>query len=323
MRVLVTGAAGFVGYAVAERLVADGHTVTGLSRSAATLLPAGVRRHVGDLREPATLPGGRFDGVCHLAGLAQVRESRADPLRYWQTNIGGMLALLDWLPTVGADRLVIASTCAVYGEPDRQPIDETAPELPSSPYGSSKLAADRAAADLAATGRIGAISLRAFNITGAIPGRPDHDQTRLIPKLLAVAHGRAPEITINGDGGVIRDFLHVPTWPRRSRRPATPADPGTGAPTTSAAAAPPASATSSTPWRRSPAAPSPAAMPPPRREPPQLRADPARIRTELGWQPVSSSIETIIRDAWAALGDGRRSTDDPAPVLDDRTRGAG
>ena len=124
-------------------------------------------------------------------------------------NILGMLNLLEWLPTVSADRLIIASTCAVYGEPDRQPMDESTAEMPTSPYGSSKLAADRAAADLAATGSIGAISLRAFAIAGASHGRPDHDETRLIPKLLAVQQGRAPEITINGDGAAIRDFVHV------------------------------------------------------------------------------------------------------------------
>jgi len=74
MRILVTGAAGFVGYAVAARLVADGHTVTGLTRSPTATLPAGVTRHLGDIRDPASLPDEPFDGVCHLAGLAQVRE---------------------------------------------------------------------------------------------------------------------------------------------------------------------------------------------------------------------------------------------------------
>ena len=176
---------------------------------------------------PHPCPTQPFDGVCHLAGLAQVRESRTDPLRYWQTNTGGMLALLDWLPKAGADRLVIASTCAVYGEPDQQPIAETAPETPTNPYGSSKLAADRAAADCAASGELGAISLRAFNITGAIPGRPDHDLTRLIPKLLAVQHGHAPEITINGDGSAIRDFVHVADMADAFARALTACQPGT------------------------------------------------------------------------------------------------
>jgi UDP-glucose 4-epimerase len=143
--------------------------------------------------------------------------------------------------------MVIASTRAVYGEPGLQPIAETAPETPTSPYGSSKLAADRAAADYAAAGEVGAISLRAFTITGATRGRPDHDFTRLIPELLAVRHGAAPEIIINGDGSAVRDFLRVADVADASPAPSRPANPAPGAPTTSAAAALTASATSSTP----------------------------------------------------------------------------
>ena len=81
MRILVTGAAGFVGYAVAALLADDGHDVTGLTRSPNAALPAGAHRHVGDIRDPGTAAQtATFDGVCHLAGLAQVRESRTDPL---------------------------------------------------------------------------------------------------------------------------------------------------------------------------------------------------------------------------------------------------
>jgi UDP-glucose 4-epimerase len=239
--------------------------------------------------EPKTLPDGEFDGVCHLAGLAQVRESRTDPLGYWQTNVGGMLALLEWLPTVGANRLVIASTCAVYGEPERQPIDESAPEKPSSPYGSSKLAADLAAADLAATGSIGAVSLRAFNITGATPGRPDHDETRLIPKLLAVQQGRAPEITINGEGAAVRDFLHVRDMATAFTLALNACQPGTwhtynvgsGHPTTIRDVIHAVERVTGrpVPRRHAPAAP----------EPQELRADPRRINTELTWRPTSST----------------------------------
>ena len=301
MRILVTGAAGFVGYAVAARLAADGHDVTGMARSPHTALPAGVARHIGDIRDPAALPDGPFDGVCHLAGLVQVRESRADPLRYWQTNTGGMLALLEWLPKAGADRLVIASTCAVYGEPYQQPIAETAPETPSSPYGSSKLAADHAAADYAGTGELGAISLRAFNITGATPGRPDHDLTRLIPKLLAVQHGRAPEITINGDGSAVRDFLHVADMADAFARALTACQPGTWRAYNVGSGHPysirdvihavEAITGRQVPRRHAPPAPEPAC----------LAADPTRIRNELGWRPTSSTLDKIIADASAAL----------------------
>jgi UDP-glucose 4-epimerase len=301
VRVLVSGAGGFVGYAVAARLAEQGHVVTGLTRSTSSALPAGVRRHVGDLCEPATLPHGEFDGVCHLAGLTRVRESRADPLRYWQTNTGGMLALLDWLPTVGADRLVIASTCAVYGEPDRQPIDESTPERPTNPYGASKLAADRAAADLAAAGRLGAISLRAFNITGAVPGRPDRDPSRLIPRLLATALGRAPEITINGDGHVVRDYLHVTDMAAAFTLALPACEPGRWRPFTVGSGRPTSILDAVQAVERVTGRPVARRHGPAADEPAELRADPTRIRTELSWQPVSSSIETIVGDVWAAL----------------------
>jgi UDP-glucose 4-epimerase len=91
-----------------------------------------------------------------------VRESRADPLGYWQTNLGGTLALLHAMSATGTRRLVLASTCGVYGDQTSQPINESAPMAPTSPYSTSKLAADNAAMDLAGTGSIGAVSLRAF-----------------------------------------------------------------------------------------------------------------------------------------------------------------
>jgi UDP-glucose 4-epimerase len=273
-------------------------TLSGGQHSPTATLPAGVTRHLGDIRDPASLPDQPFDGVCHLAGLAQVRESRTDPLRYWQTNTGGMLTLLDWLPKTGAGRLIIASTCAVYGEPDQQPIAETAPETPTSPYGSSKLAADRAAADCAATGELGAISLRAFNITGATPGHPDH--TRLIPKLLAVQHGRAPEITINGDGSAIRDFVHVTDMADAFARALTACQPGTWRAYNVGSGQPRSIAdvihTVETITRR----PVPRRHAPPAPEPAYLAADPTRIHNELGWLAISSTLEQIITDAAAA-----------------------
>ncbi|MGH3869334.1 MAG: NAD-dependent epimerase/dehydratase family protein [Pseudonocardiaceae bacterium] len=172
MKILVTGATGLLGYAVAALLVERGHEVTGLTRCGASALPTGVQRLQGDLRAPETLPKAvtEVDGVCHLAGLTKVRESRSNPVNYWRTNVGGALAILDRFASARAGRVVLASTCAVYGEQAEQPISETAPVSPSSPYATSTLAADQAAADLAATEATGAISLRAVNVAGALPG---------------------------------------------------------------------------------------------------------------------------------------------------------
>ena len=97
----------------------------------------------------------------------------------------------------------------MYGEPGAARIAEEVSPAPTSPYGSSKLAADRAVADLAATGAIGAVSLRAFNVAGGLPGHADRDETRLVPKAVAVVQGRAPELVVNGDGGAVRDHVHV------------------------------------------------------------------------------------------------------------------
>jgi UDP-glucose 4-epimerase len=214
MRVLVTGASGFVGYAVARRFALAGDEVYGLTRGDAAL-PADVERVFGDLLDAGSVrkavEQSRPDVVCHLAAAVRVRESRVDPVTYWQTNVGGTLTLLGALTDGPSEpaKLIIASTCAVYGEPVAQPVTEDARPEPSNPYGAGKLAADRAAADLAATGAIGAISLRAFNVAGGLPGHPDRDEARLVPKAVAVAQGRAPELVVNGDGTTVRDYVHV------------------------------------------------------------------------------------------------------------------
>lgn len=303
MRVLVTGAAGFVGYAVAALLVEQGHQVIGLTRSRASVLPTGVQRLQGDLRTPDTVPIvlAEVDAVCHLAGLTKVRESRTAPLDYWRSNLGGALTVLDRLARSPGGRIVLASTCVVYGEQAVQPISETAALAPSSPYATSKLAADQAAADLATTGAIGAISLRPFNVAGALPGHPDRDTTRLIPQLLAVQQGQAPELVVNGDGTAVRDFVHVADMATAFVLALHACQPGSwraynvgsGHPSTVHDVI----ATTETVTGR----------PVPRRhttaahEPATLWADSTRIRAELDWRPRKSTLPEIISDAWTAL----------------------
>jgi UDP-glucose 4-epimerase len=315
MRVLVTGAAGFLGYAVAALLAEHGHQVIGLTRSGTSPLPPGVVRLSGDLRAPETLPPALagVEGVCHLAGLTKVRDSRSDPLGYWRTNLGGTLALLGRLADVRAGRLVLASTCTVYSPQAEQPLSESAPVAPGSPYARSKLAADHAAADLAATGAIGAISLRAVNVAGALPGHPDRDTTRLIPQLLAVQQGRAPELVVNGNGSAVRDFVHVADMASAFALALRACEPGnwraynvgSGHPSTVRQVI----ATTETVTGR----------PVPRRhtaaahEPATLLADSTRIRSELGWRPEKSSLSEIVSDAWNALSSNESPTEYSLP----------
>ncbi|MGH3974384.1 MAG: NAD-dependent epimerase/dehydratase family protein, partial [Pseudonocardiaceae bacterium] len=189
----------------------------------------------------------------------------------------------------------------VYGQQAEQPISETATVAPSSPYGTSKLAADQAAADLAATGAIGAISLRAFNVAGALPGHPDRDTTRLIPQLLAVQQGQAPELVVNGDGTAVRDFVHVADMATAFILALRACEPGrwraynvgSGHPNTVHEVIATAEVVTGRPIPRRHIA---AAY-----EPVTLLADSTRIRSELGWRPEKSSLSEIISDAWTVL----------------------
>jgi UDP-glucose 4-epimerase len=302
MRVLVTGASGFVGYAVAARLAERGHDVAGLIRSTTGKLPDHVERIHGELSPKAlraALNG--VDGVCHLAARTRVRESRTDPLGYWETNVGGMLALLHAVSETRTRRLVLASTCGVYGDQTSQPISESATTAPSSPYGTSKLAADNAAMDLAATGAIGAVSLRAFNVAGALSGHPDRDETRLIPRMMAVQRGTAAELVVNGDGGAIRDFVHVADMADAFALALEACDPGTartynigsGRPTRVRDVISTVEQVTGRPVARRHV--------PPASEPQELLADSKLIQAELGWSPRRSDIREIIADAWSAL----------------------
>jgi UDP-glucose 4-epimerase len=229
-----------------------------------------------------------------------VRESRTDPLGYWQTNVGGTLALLHAMNATGTRRLVLASTCGVYGDQAGQPINESAPTAPTSPYGTSKLAADNAAMDLAGAGAIGAISLRAFNISGALPGHPDPDETRLIPRMMAVQRRTAPELVVNGDGDAIRDFVHVADMAQAfalaldacELGAARVYNIGSGRATRVRDVISMVEQVTGQPVARRHVPPAP--------EPQELLADSKAIQADLGWNPRRSDLREIIEDAWTA-----------------------
>ena len=225
MRLLVTGGAGYIGSVVAALLIADGHEVVvldDLSTGHADAVPADARFVRGDLRQDAAqvLAEG-FDAVLHFAARSLVGESMAQPQMYWNHNLGGTLALLDAMRAAQTPAIVFSSTAAVYGEPDRVPVDETAPPRPTSPYGASKLAVDTALAEHARLHRIGAVSLRYFNVAGAYRspggwlGERHATETHLIPNILAAACDPHGEIAIFGsdyptdDGSCVRDYIHV------------------------------------------------------------------------------------------------------------------
>jgi len=225
MRLLVTGGAGYIGSVVAAQLVDAGHDVVvldDLSTGHADAVPPDTDFRRGTIREDAgTVLGTGIDAVVHFAAKSLVAESVAYPARYWEHNLGGTLALLEAMRVAGTRRIVFSSTAAVYGEPERIPITETDPVRPTSPYGASKLAVDTALAEYTRMHRIGAVSLRYFNVAGAHAdaagtwrGERHHPETHLIPTVLAAARSGA-DVRLFGDdyptpdGTCIRDYIHV------------------------------------------------------------------------------------------------------------------
>jgi len=307
MRVLVTGATGFVGRAVVRQLTKAGHSVVGFAR---TSTPCSCELRTGDILDLVALKQvvEGADAVCHLAALTLVRESFEEPVRYFRVNVAGTLNLLDAMNAEAQRcgrplRLVFASTGAVYGAPERQPITEAQEPAPGNPYGASKLAAETVIGYQAALGAISAVTLRTFNVAGAVDGHGDPDTSRIIPKTLLVAAGQADRLNVNGDGSAIREYTHVCDLARAYAAALDVADPaghrvynvgsGVGVSIRDVIEV----------TERITGRPVPVRWGPPAREPRELRADSSRINTELGWHPTRSSLETIIADAWKALTD--------------------
>jgi UDP-glucose 4-epimerase len=223
VKLLVTGGAGYIGSIVSSFLLGSGHEVVvldNLERGHREAVPSGAELVVADLLDRDAVNDAvslGFDGVLHFAALALVSESVAHPERYYRTNVGGTLNLLEAMSASGVGRLVFSSTCAVYGQPDDVPIAETAPPRPANAYGASKLAVDAMIGDFCRAHGLGAVSLRYFNVAGASDGLgEDHEpETHLIPNILRTAQGINPFVEIFGtdyptpDGTAIRDYIHI------------------------------------------------------------------------------------------------------------------
>jgi UDP-glucose 4-epimerase len=224
MKIFVTGAAGYIGSVVTERLVEQGHAVVAfdtLSHGFRDAVHPGAEFVQGDLLDrdtlTATLRGGRFDAVVHLAAEALIDASIRDPGLFFRANTVGGINLLDAMAAGGVTRMVFSSTAAVYGEPAAVPIREDAPTRPVNAYGESKLAFERALPWYRRAHGIRHVSLRYFNACGATErcGERHEPETHLIPILLEVASGRRDSIQLFGtdydtaDGTCLRDYVHV------------------------------------------------------------------------------------------------------------------
>ena len=224
MRVLVTGGAGYIGSIVTEELVKDGHQVVvydSLYKGHRQAIAAAADFVQADLMDAATLrttlSDHQIDAVVHMAADSLVGESCADPAKYYRNNLTAGLVLLDAMRETDINRIVFSSTAATYGEPERQPIEENAPNLPTNPYGESKLAFEHAMRWYDEAYNLRYASLRYFNAAGASQnfGESHDPETHIIPIALQTAAGSRRLIEVYGDdyptrdGTCVRDYIHV------------------------------------------------------------------------------------------------------------------
>ena len=235
MHILVTGGLGFIGSHTCVALYSSGYEVTvidNLSNSRRDILdrigniagkpPAFVE---GDVRDKAMLrsvfSGIRIDAVIHFAGLKAVGESIEQPLRYYDWNVGGTIALCEAMAEAGVKTLIFSSSATVYGDPASVPIREDFPRSTTNPYGASKLMIEDILSDLVKADPEWRIArLRYFNPVGAhesglIGESPNGIPNNLMPYVSQVAGGQRERLRVFGgdyptpDGTGVRDYIHV------------------------------------------------------------------------------------------------------------------
>ena len=224
--ILVAGGAGYIGSHMVALLVKRGYEVVVADnlRTGHWQSVKGARRlYVGDLRDAVFLNRvfgeNHIDGVINFAAFSLVGESVTDPLKYYENNVEGAVSLLSAMRAHGVDKIVFSSTAATYGEPEKQPIEESDRTEPTNPYGATKLAIENMLKWCDRAYGIHYVALRYFNAAGSDTEAgigEDHDpESHLIPLVMKTALGQRDHIGIYGedyptpDGTCVRDYIHV------------------------------------------------------------------------------------------------------------------
>ena len=322
--IAVMGGAGYVGSHAVKALASAGYDVVvydnlsaghaeAVRRLAAAFPARSITLVEGDiLDEAAVLAMLRASGataVMHFAARLLVGESVREPIGYYRANVGGTMSVLGAMAAAGVKRLVFSSTCATFGEPVRETIDESHPQRPINTYGETKLAIERALPHVERATGLRSVTLRYFNAAGADPdgmiGEDHQPEEHLIPLAIAALRGGKP-LTIFGDdyptpdGTCVRDYVHVADLAeahlaslRRLEGDGTSAqfNLGTG---TGMSVRQVIDTVSDVAGRRVPHSVGP------RRpgDPARLVASNERARTELAWSPRLGALRSIVETAW-------------------------
>ena len=311
MKILVVGGAGYIGSVCAELLLDEGHQVgifDNLSEGHRAAIDSRAEFVEGDLQDRQSIEKAlakhRPDAVMHFAASALVGESMQNPSKYFRNNIANGLNLLDAMVSVGIEKIVFSSTCAIFGPPERVPIDETMPMRPINPYGESKLAFEKILRWYSEIHGLKFISLRYFNAAGASEkfGEDHRVETHLIPNVLKAALGQKPNVEIFGtdyetpDGTCIRDYIHIVDLARAHilALKASKSDfynLGTGG---GASVREVIDSCRKITGRKIDIAEKPRRL----GDPPRLIASSEKIKRDLGWKPQFQSLDAIIESAW-------------------------
>lgn len=223
--IMVAGGAGYIGSHCLRMLREKGYDAYAFDNLATGRREAVLDAPlvVGDLADAAlverTLRERKTSAVFHFAASCYVGVSVTDPESYWRNNVATTLALLSAMRRADVGTFIFSSTCATYGDPVQELMNEEHPQRPVNPYGWTKFAVERMLSDFGRAYGLKWVALRYFNAAGAHPdGRigEDHDpETHLIPLVLQVAAGVRPDIQVFGtdyptpDGTCIRDYIHI------------------------------------------------------------------------------------------------------------------
>ena len=317
MKVLVTGGAGYIGSHAVKVLLKKGYEVVvvdNLETGHKEAVDEKAKLYIGDIADDALMhkvfTENEIIGVIHFAAYSLVGESMTNPHKYYENNVSKTNNLLEAMVQHNVKNLVFSSTAATYGEPERVPILETDPQIPTNVYGQTKLSMEQMIAWYGKIHGLKHVALRYFNVAGAIEdgsiGEAHNPETHLIPIILQVANAKREKLSVFGDdyptkdGTCIRDYIHVLDLCDAhvlaleyliNGNPSDVFNLGSGEGFSVLEMVQAA--------RKVTSHPIPIQISPRRAgDPAVLIASSSKAKSVLGWKPIRENIEVMIKDAW-------------------------